>query len=271
MTPTLRARRNFSAVLLAAAGCAALVLWRLTPGWLWRPAYATGWPLLLLLAGLALYGVRKKLPFLPIGNASAWLQLHLYAGAFAVLLYLMHTRARVVPSGPLETLLAILFAITALSGVVGIAFDRVYPRMLRTRGEPILRSRIPKLRREVAARADELVLQAATETGDHALAEFHLSRLKPFFDHPRNRTEHLVGSRLPLQNRLREMESIHRYLSEGERTAAKALVDLVKQKDLLDLNDSVQGALRAWLFVHVPATAALLVFAAVHTLLVHAF
>ena len=39
-----------------------------------RTTMASGWLLLALIVGLALYNVRKKFPFLPIGNSATWLQ-----------------------------------------------------------------------------------------------------------------------------------------------------------------------------------------------------
>jgi hypothetical protein len=47
--------------------------------------------------------------------------------------------------------------------------------------------------------------------------------------------------------------------------------DLVCLKDDLDHHYALQATLKLWLFVHVPLTSALLVFAAFHVVLVQAF
>ena len=42
-------------------------------------------------------------------------------------------------------------------------------------------------------------------------------------------------------------------------------------KDQLDFHQAMQGLLKGWLFVHIPLTYALLLFALVHLVLVYAF
>lgn len=53
-------------------------------------AYLTGWVLLAAMILLALYNARKRLPFLPLGNSETWAQIHIYAGFFTVVLFLIH-------------------------------------------------------------------------------------------------------------------------------------------------------------------------------------
>ncbi|MBW2389231.1 MAG: hypothetical protein JRG89_12440, partial [Deltaproteobacteria bacterium] len=48
-------------------------------------SFWTGWLLFLLVATLALFNGRKKLPFLPLNTAAARMQYHIYAGFFAIL------------------------------------------------------------------------------------------------------------------------------------------------------------------------------------------
>ena len=54
-------------------------------------AYESGWLLLGSFIILALYGMRKKFPFLPIGKTSSWLQLHLGIGLLSGYLFLVHS------------------------------------------------------------------------------------------------------------------------------------------------------------------------------------
>ena len=49
------------------------------------------------------------------------------------------------------------------------------------------------------------------------------------------------------------------------------LAEFVRAKDNLDFQRAVQGMLKGWLFVHIPLTYALLLFAAVHGLLAWRF
>src|SRR5262249_19758136 len=45
-----------------------------------RPTVLSGWLLLGVMAGLAIFNVRKKLSMIPIGRASTWLVLHVIGG-----------------------------------------------------------------------------------------------------------------------------------------------------------------------------------------------
>jgi peptidoglycan biosynthesis protein MviN/MurJ (putative lipid II flippase) len=51
----------------------------------------------------------------------------------------------------------------------------------------------------------------------------------------------------------------------------RQLRELVKQKDNLDFQYAMQATLKCWLFMHVPLTYGLLLFAALHVLVVYAY
>src|SRR6266516_4329692 len=82
-------------------------------------AYLTGWLLFVVMVVLAAYNVRKKLPFLPLGNSENWLQFHIYAGFFTVLLFLIYVNFR-VPTGWLEGTLVWLYGLVIGSGIVNL-------------------------------------------------------------------------------------------------------------------------------------------------------
>ncbi len=50
-----------------------------------------------------------------------------------------------------------------------------------------------------------------------------------------------------------------------------AVTALAQAKDDLDYQSALQGALKFWLFVHVPLTYGLLIFAVFHILVVYTF
>ena len=64
---------------------------------------------------------------------------------------------------------------------------------------------------------------------------------------------------------------MNRYLPEDGRESSKQLIELVSKKDDLDYHLAMQGRLKIWLFVHIATTYSMLIFAAFHTVLVHAF
>src|SRR5258706_15094839 len=71
-------------------------------------AYLTGWVFFGVMVLLTIYNARKKLPFLPLGSSESWLQIHIYAGFFTVVLFLIHLNFR-VPTGWFEGTLAWLY------------------------------------------------------------------------------------------------------------------------------------------------------------------
>lgn len=250
--------------LAAAALVALLIAVRVWGTALRDPAMLTGGVLLALVFVLAAYGAKKALPFLPLGGSTAWMHLHSWAGFLAVAAYGLHAGVR-VPTGVLETLLALSFVLVAASGIAGLALARVLPPMLRARGEPILFSRIPALRRTVADRA------AALAAPSRVLADHHRLHLAAWLEAPGDALHHLRGSRVPMQRRLEHTEALFRYLTPEEQTTARELMDLIKQKDLLDAHHALQTALRAWTLIHVPVTGALVLLGVAHALTVVAF
>jgi hypothetical protein len=74
-----------------------------------------------------------------------------------------------------------------------------------------------------------------------------------------------------LNSLLEEIGEIKKYLSPLEKSSAVELAALVREKDTLDLHRAMQLLLKGWLFVHIPLTYAMLVFAALHVVVVYAF
>ncbi|GAB4547976.1 MAG: hypothetical protein Tsb0013_08200 [Phycisphaerales bacterium] len=262
------ARRTIGiTVLLASCAIAWGVCWVADTALVRDHALATGIALLTLCLLLALFNGRKKVPFLPLLSGAAWLQFHIYAGLFSGMLFLLHISFR-WPSGVFETALAALFALTFLSGLFGLFISRRLPKRLTRRGEQVLFERIPAHRRTIMERAEAVVERGVTESGARAVADFYEDNLRSFFLGGRNFYAHLFQSNAPRHRVLTSMDEHKRYLNEGERAVMDELRILVEQKDDLDFQHACQTLLKLWLFVHIPLTFALLVFAAVHTLLV---
>ena len=119
--------------LLLLASAAAVMAHRRWSQALPNYAYLSGWVLLGVMVLLALYNMRKRLPFLSLGSSEAWLQIHVYAGFFTVVLFLIHLNFR-LPAGWFEGTLAWLYILVTGSGIVGLFLSRVLPRRLATRG-----------------------------------------------------------------------------------------------------------------------------------------
>jgi hypothetical protein len=265
-----RFRRQFFpglfALLIAAA--VTLVLHAHFRRTLPNEALLTGWILLAATLALAFYNARKRLPFLPLGNSETWLQVHIYLGFFTVLLFLIHLNFR-LPHGWFEITLAWLFALVGGSGVVGLILSRVLPRRLATRGGEVIYEKIPALSHALKSEAENVAVGA--EAKSPAIAEFYARRLARFFSTPQNTWLHLVESRHPLNALISGLDDLRRTGSDAERAMLEKLAALVRQKDGLDYHRSLQLTLKLWLFVHIPLTYGLLIFTALHIVLVFGF
>ena len=235
-----------------------------------RLDYLTGWTLFGLIVALTLYNGRKRIPFLPLLSSETWLQFHIYAGLLTGVLFALHIRGR-PPSGWFEGTLAGLYLLVMLSGFFGLFLSRSIPKRLTTRGGEVLFDRIPSIRRELRERAETLVLKSMRDLKSSTLADFYVRELKAFFDRQRNLGLHLLEVRSPVNRLLNKIHDLNRYLNEPERTALNEMAGLVRQKDGLDYHYSLQMTLKLWLFVHIPLTYSLLLFALAHIILVFAF
>ena len=244
--------------------------------WLWwvadvalakEAAVVSGLSLLAVCLLLTLFNARKKVPFLPILSGAVWLQFHIYAGIFSGLLFLVHI-SFCWPDGAFETVLAALFTAVFLSGVFGLVITRRLPKRLTRRGEQVLFERIPALRRTLMERAESVVEAGVRDPGARAVADFYERELRSFFLGGRNFFAHLFQSNAPRHRLVSAMGAHKRYLGSAEREVMDELRDLVEQKDDLDFQHACQTLLKLWLFVHIPLTFSLLIFAALHTLLV---
>ena len=154
---TFAARRWLSLSILIVFSLLALAVDRAYSSTLLRSQFLSGSVLLAAIVFLAVYNVRKKLPFLPLGSSSVWLQVHLNVGWFSILLFLLHVGFR-APNGPLETTLALLYLGAAASGVFGLRISRRFAPRLARHGEEVIFERIPELRRRLREEAEALVV-----------------------------------------------------------------------------------------------------------------
>lgn len=263
-----RLRRNMS---LTAAACLGLAtLYAVYGASLAHENFVTGWLLAVVVVVLTLYNLRRGVPVLPLGSSSAWMQFHGYLGLVGIILFLLHV-GLAVPRGAMELVLAGLFVAVAGSGVIGLALARLVPARLSRRGEEVLYERIPQFRRQLLERAEALALRAVEETGSTTIADYYTDRLRPFLDGPRNFWEHVFEVSRGRQNLLIEMRDLERYLDDNEKEILHELAELTGLKDDLDYQYALQSILKRWQLVHVPLAYGLIVFVALHAIVVYAF
>lgn len=231
-----------------------------------QPALVSGLILLILVLALALFNARKKLPGLPLLPARYWLHFHTHAGLVSSFLFFLHVSGR-LPSGWLETTLAILFTAVSISGIAGLALSRWLPSRLTVYGENLIFERIPALRENVRRDVEDLVASSTQQSGSSTIADFYQDKLQRYFSRPRSLGSHIVGSRTPLHNLLGEVDALNRYLNADERSVMDQITDRIHAKDNLDYQRATQGLLKVWLFIHIPLTYALIAFSLAHGLL----
>lgn len=260
-------RRMGRVACLLAAVAAVVVADRAGRAALLPTAIYSGLALFVLMLLLALFNARKKLPFLPVFKASAWLRLHVYAGLFSLALFLVHVDWG-LSGGVLNTLLAAAFGVVFLSGVFGLVMSRRLPAKLTRSGESLVYERIPFHRRRMVDEIERLVARAEEETRSSTLADFYHSQMEAYIRRPAPLVPPFFAPERSPAVRLRgELREHRRYLSAEERDLADEFSEWLETKNNLDNQQSGQRLLKLWLFVHIPATYSLLLLGAAHGVL----
>jgi hypothetical protein len=215
---------------------------------------------LALMIALTVFNARKKIPFLPLLSARAWLQFHIWAGVVSAGVFFWHTGGR-WPSNWFNGLFTMLYFAVMISGVVGLIWSRTIPKRLTARGGEVIWEQIPARRAALRAEAETLALRSVAEARADTVARFYTEHLHDFF--------HGEGS--AAREALAGLENLKRLLNDQERAVADRLAALVRQKDDLDFHYQQQLRLKGWLFTHIPLTYGLLVFSVVHIIVVYAY
>lgn len=242
------------------------------------PRYLDGW---LLAGGMGVqvyfHVARKKARLSPKSDAR-WRSFHIFLGYLLIAAFISHSDFSLPDTG-FEWALWTGFVLVALSGIVGTYLSW----SLETKGridEGVTYDRIPDRRVELARDVHAAV--ARTEPSVEALAlpappydawivDLYTIHLRDFLQGPRNYTAHLIGSQRPLKRLTDEIDNLSPYVDAPNQAKLAAIKNLVVEKDQLDFARVYLGLSRAWLFVHVPVTYALIVLGVLHVLVVYAF
>ena len=232
--------------------------------------FASGYVLLACCLALLAFHWRKRLSFLPLGNASTWMQFHIYAGLSSLPLYLGHV-GFTLPQGRLETVLALLFGCTFISGVLGLYVTRTYPQRLTNANAQALFDHIPAEQHRIARHARQLVVQLAQEPGTATLAQFYQQHLCEYFERPRGLRFTIRPGIETRRQLMAQLANVERYFSEREQRVSEQMFRLIRQKDDLDYQQALQLILRGWIFVHLSLSYALVIVGSLHGALAFQF
>lgn len=270
MKPSVQ-RRTINICLTTVLTIIAVVVYVVSQGTLQATGFVSGWILFGMIVFLAAFNVRKAVPFLPLGSSAAWLQFHIYVAFLSFVIFAIHVHFS-VPNGIFECALALIYLSVFLSGVVGLYISRTYPRRLTDLGNEVIFEHIPVVRRQLRDKIETIVLECNSDGGTSAIPVFYKSHIRPFMTGQYDVVSHLIRSSSPRHRNLsRAIADQNRYLSDEERGALQAVESLVNRKHQIDTQYALQGALKLWLFFHIPATWALIIFAIFHSILVHAW
>jgi hypothetical protein len=233
-------------------------------------AELTGYWLFGVMVFLALFNLRKKLSMIPLGPASVWLVLHAVGGVLTLALYWLHT-GTIWPMGSYEQILALLFYLTVATGIFGFVAQKIYPPRLTQSGVEVIFERIPRHIAEIREDAEALILKCTEDTRVDTLGRHYLDTMAWFFQRPRFFLSHIFGSQQGRQWVRQQDSNVRRYLNDSEREYLDELTRLAMLKNGIDMHYALQSMMKRWLLLHLPLTAALMIIAIWHLLVVNVY
>lgn len=268
-TPTKR-RRLRNTLILVLASVVAVIVARVAEVSLANPAEWTGWMVLISVVILLVYAVRKRLSTLPLGRVAHWLQVHIYLGIFCLFVFLLHTGWQ-LPNGWFESLLAISFIGTIVTGLLGIYWSRTLPTQLTRLGDEVIYERIGGFVGRVRADVEAEILSAVEASGSRALADFYQRSGHSYFAAPRFQWQRLYRNMYQSQKIHQALEMARRFMTPEELPFADKLALLIDQKNRLDAHYTWQSTLKHWLFVHLAFSLAMIPLVTLHVILAYSF
>ena len=213
-------------------------------------------------AAVMTYPLRKQIYRRRAGALRYWMLAHIYIGAIAGVVLLLHSGTRT--GGLLTTLLYIAFDVVVLSGVIGIVSYYVAPRiMTRIEGEPLLVEDLVERRAELKTKSEEILQQSQgwlkDEIQDRVYPRFFS---RGFLWQQLAQRESLKSA----QARAREefKERLTRLATAEERDLLISAVETAVTARRIDSLLLLHRSLRVWIPAHVISTALMLALMIVH-------
>jgi len=267
---SFRLRRHLSLSMTFLAVTAVAVLTWLEHTRLGHASLLTGSTLLASIAMLTLLGLRRRLPILPLGSTSTWLQIHLYTGLFAAGVYVLHVPT-LIAGGVFEAGLATVFLVVTGSGLYGIYICRSVPKRLTAVPGEHRFEQVEWHRTQIAAAAGRLLDELRQPASVTVLGRYYGECLKPYFAARPTLVYLLAPSGGRRRRLIRGLGELERYMDQEGRRAAGQFSALVRRRDDLDYRHALQFRLRAWVAVHAAFSIVLLAGGVVHAVVAWRF
>jgi Fe-S-cluster-containing dehydrogenase component/CRP-like cAMP-binding protein len=213
-------------------------------------------------AAVMTYPFRKQVYRRRAGALRYWLLVHVYLGALAGLILMLHAGRRT--GGLLTTSLYVTFEFVILSGLFGMACYLVAPRILTSiEGEPLLIEDLIARRGELQEELDEIVKQSEGWLREE-IEERVVKRFQSFSFLWRQ-----VSLREPLTALLAEArepfkERLTRLATKEERTLLLKAVETAVTLRRVDALIHLHKLLKIWIAPHVISTSLMLALMIVH-------
>jgi hypothetical protein len=217
-----------------------------------------------------LFGVRRRIPILPLGSTSTWTQIHIYTGLFAAGVYWMHVPS-LIGDGVFEWVLSLVFLLVTSSGFYGLYASRTLPKRLTAVEGQHRFDRVEWHRSQIASHARGLLNELSDQAGMPVLGNYYGKHLNPFFSSRPSLAYVLIptgGRRRRLLNGLKDLD---RYLETEGRGTSGRFAALIRRRDDLDYQFALQLRLRLWVVVHSVFSLALIVGGIIHAVMVFRF
>jgi hypothetical protein len=222
-------------------------------------AFGVAGTLLILLE--AFFGIRKRWYRSRFGTLEQWLQSHIYLGVLVLVVLLFHSGGRFNDSIAVATL--ILVAVVVFSGIFGAILYVTVPRLLTEVESNLTVDELSEQLNQLA-RSMARIASAKSEPFQRIYNEL-LRESQPGW---------LAGWRLLFARQRRQRREAAQWANllgfvgrdEQEELRQMLVVSRQRKELLIRLiyQQRYKNVLEAWLYIHVPVTIALLLFAALH-------
>ena len=229
-------------------------------------AMLTGATLLCCIILLALFGMRRRIPILPLGSMSTWTQVHIYMGFFTTGVYWMHV-PHLLGSGIFELPLSLVFLLVTGSGFYGLHASRTVPKLLTAVEGQHHFDRVKWDREQIADHARKLLEELSVHVGIPVLGSFYTQHLNPFFNSRPSLAYVLVPTGGRRRKLLSDLKDLERHLESEGQGMAERFAELIQQRDDLDYQFALQLRLRLWVTFHSILTLALVTGGLIHSFL----
>lgn len=208
-------------------------------------------------------GIRKRRYGSDLGTLQGWTSAHVYLGLLTMLLIPMHAGFKF--RFDIHTLAFALMAIVVISGVVGIVLYRTVPPRLTQTEQTIQADKVDK---ELSRLVTEVL--ALTKDKSDQFAQVCQTEIKRLTArrHQGWRLLWVSQGEDPLTAKGRELTNAVTQIPQVEhkdfQTLSRLILQMIQLEQTLVTQMRLRNSLQVWLYIHVPASIALMVAIVLH-------